>query len=138
MEFNCSLSVKSKAIVVGDEENSTFEAVALFSGTEEDYTLKYTENCEEGTAVNTLHYKQDKGLTIKRESSVSSFLYIEPGKKHTSRLTTPYGLLSLDVTGKSINSSLDESGGSLVFEYTTDIGGEPLGEMSFSYTFKKQ
>ncbi len=138
MSFDYLLSVETVSEIDGEKDSSLKEYSCTFSGNESDCILKYEEETEEGTAITTLHYIKSKGLSIKRESEMQSFLLVEENKRHLSHLRTPYGVFDMGVTGSSLLCEISEESGKLFFDYTTDINGSPLGVMSFKLRFYKK
>ncbi len=138
MSSDYLLSVQAISEIDGEKDSSRKEYDCSFSGDENDCILKYEEETEEGKATTTMHYIKSKGLSIKREGEMQSFLLIEENKRHLSHLRTPYGIFDMGVTGSSLLCEISEKNGRLFFDYTTDINGSPLGVMSFKLRFYKK
>lgn len=138
MSSDYLLSIETTNVIDGEKEFSQKEYTCSFSGDEDDCVLKYNEETEEGCATTTMHYIKTKGLSIKRECEMQSFLIVEKNKRHLSHLRTPYGVFEIGVTGTSLFCEIKEHFGKLFFDYTTDINGNPLGVMSFKLRFYKK
>ncbi len=137
MSFNYRIKVSTDNEINGEKEKSDFETLCSFKGNEYDYTLEYEEQTEDGVAVTTLHYKKDKGLSIKRKSVMSTFFLLQKGKRHLSHIATPYGTMDIGITCNEITSQVNDTCGTLCFSYITDIDNSPLGFMNFKIHFNK-
>ena len=138
MSSNYLLSIETVSVVDGEKDFSLKEYSCSFSGDKDDCILKYEEETEDGAATTTMHYIKRKGLSIKRESEMQSFLIVEKNKRHLSHLRTPYGVFEIGVTGTELLCEIEEQSGKLFFDYTTDTNGSPLGVMSFKLRFYKK
>ncbi len=79
----------------------------------------------------TLRYDPAHGqVTMTRIGATQSELIIEKGRRHQCTYDTGYGNLILGVSGDSIESTLDETGGELLFRYSLDINTALASENS--------
>lgn len=97
------------------------------------YTLSYTEHSQEEGEIKTVISVDKKNvISVSREASINSRYTIEEGVRHLSHHVAPFGSFSVGISAKSVESDMNEEGGSLDFRYITDISGQPAGEVKFN------
>lgn len=97
------------------------------------YTLSYTEHSQEEGEIKTVISVDKKNvISVSREASINSRYTIEEGVRHLSHHVAPFGSFSVGISAKSVESDMNEEGGSLDFRYITDISGQPAGEVEFN------
>lgn len=132
------IKVQSSNIVEGDELSDELITHADLTGSEEDYTITYTEESG-GVPVETVVRVIDGDcVTVRRKAEIETDMVIEVGKKHLSEHRLPFGSFNLEVIGSSVTSHMDENGASLQFAYTTYQDNMPLGKAKFTMTVRKK
>ena len=97
------------------------------------YTLSYTEHSQEEGEIKTVISVDKKNvISVSREASINSRYTIEEGVRHLSHHVAPFGSFSVGISAKSVESDMNEEGGSLDFRYITDISGQLAGEVEFN------
>jgi uncharacterized beta-barrel protein YwiB (DUF1934 family) len=133
MEKDVIISISGVQALV-DEEREKVELVTAgkFSRFKDGYALSYMESALvglEGTRT-TFQVEKDK-ITLVRAGSVNSQMVFEKGKKHFSLYETDYGSMTIGVSAKRVDSSLDDNGGEIDIKYSIEIDHELAGENSF-------
>jgi uncharacterized beta-barrel protein YwiB (DUF1934 family) len=77
-------------------------------------------------------------VTITRKGTMQSQLMLEKGRRHQCLYRTPAGDLTIGVYTKTINSTLDENGGTLEVSYTLDFNTDLVSENSFKITVERK
>lgn len=74
---------------------------------------------------------EDSVVTIMRKGSLQSRLMLEKGKRHQCLYQTIAGDLMIGVFTKTLNSTLNENGGTLEASYTLDFNTDLVSENRF-------
>lgn len=138
MNSNYLIKVKSVNVVEGDKTESEIITHADFELLEDGYSLIYKEEKNEADEETHIRVTDGKKVFIKRFAEIETDMTVEEGIRHISYHRLPFGEFSLDVVGKSIDSSLSSDGVRLFFSYSTFSGGEALGTAEFDITVRKK
>ena len=94
------------------------------------YYISYKESEATGYegVTTTLKVDGESSVTLIRNGSINSRLFLEKGRRHLSQYDTGYGQLMVGVSGCRIKSQLDDLGGELSFFYTLDINSSMVSE----------
>ena len=138
MKSDYLVKVLSSNIVDGDELSDELITHANLTGSEEDYTITYTED-NEGLPVETVvRVLGGECVTVRRRAEIETDMVIEVGKKHISEHKLPFGSFNLEVIGNSITSEMKSGDVNLHFAYTTYQDNMPLGKASFTMIVRKK
>ncbi len=74
----------------------------------------------EGT-VTTMCVADDGSVNLSREGSHEMNLYFLSGRRHITRMETPYGDLDVEVYTSLVKSDLNKKGGFIQLGYTIDL-----------------
>lgn len=87
------------------------------------YYICYDETAATGFegSRTTLKVDRDDMVTLKRSGKARAQLIVERGVRHHCHYDTGDGDMMIGISGSSIQSSLDDSGGRLVVKYSMDI-----------------
>ena len=138
LERTFLVRVYTRQTINGETEEIRMETTGIWSGTADAYTLRYTE--ADGNlrgAVTLLQVENGKCVTVQREGDFESHMVIEENVRHVSQYVTPYGTFMLGVNASTVESAMDENGGTLRFRYSTDVDMVPLGEIAFEITLSE-
>lgn len=81
--------------------------------------------------VNNLIRIDENMVTISRKGAQRSRLLLERGRRHQCIYETVAGNLSIGVFTKTLNSTLNEKGGTLEVSYTLDFNADLVSENKF-------
>jgi len=86
------------------------------------YWLSYEESETTGFEgyKTTLHIEPDK-VTMRRSGLSESQLIVQKGTRHQCLYDTGFGSITVGVNGRTVNSTLDDNGGTVDFSYSMDI-----------------
>ena len=137
MEEAYLITIETKQHLDGGEEFLDMTTGASLEGTEEDYTIVYTDASGDlaGTVIR-LHVEKGEKITIIREGDYHTNLVLEPGVRHQTLYQTPFGSFMVGVSALEVDSTITQSGGKLRFRYCTDADLVPIGEVTFNITLK--
>lgn len=94
--------------------------------------LSYQESELTGMAgTTTLFHVEPEKITLLRIGSFSSEMVFEPGKRHMSLYSTPYGSMEIGVVARKMNSTLDRTGGKIEIDYDIEINHMLAGQSLF-------
>lgn len=91
------------------------------------YTITYDEK-DLDSSTTTVHLSCEKILTVTRHGSYSMHLVMQENKRHVCPYATPAGTVQLGVSAEHIKSNMQDTAGTLDFEYTLDLNGEILSK----------
>lgn len=129
------ITISDRHEVDGEIDSAEIQTIGTFSGTEDDYTLKYSEAGElEGCEV-SLNVKDGKTVTMTRSGEqFSTQLIIELNKRHNCFYRTPAGEMMLGVFASEVSSDVTEDGGKVRFKYTLDFNAGLVSENELEIT----
>ena len=90
----------------------------------------------EGTKTTFL--VRQNSVTMNRTGTLTSRMIFEEGKNNRFLYETPYGSATMGVETHTIRSALDEHGGELEIEYSTDVEHNLIGRNKFLITIREQ
>jgi uncharacterized beta-barrel protein YwiB (DUF1934 family) len=133
MEKDVIISISGvQAMVDAEREKVELVTAGKFSRFNDGYALSYMESALvglEGTRT-TFQVEKDR-ITLVRAGSVNSQMVFEKGRKHFSLYETDFGAMTLAVSAKRVDSSLNDSGGEIDINYSIEIDHELAGENTF-------
>ena len=139
MSENYLINIHSVQVLDGKEYVVETRTTASLVGNEDDYTIKYDDQNDEGPAGKTIiRVENGNCITIDREADISSHMTIEKNVRHLSTHNTIAGTFTMGVSAVKIDSRINSDGGTLDFKYRTDIDMVPLAEFDFKIRLKKQ
>lgn len=123
--FDVVIDISSRIVSADDTENiniNTLGHMRLSHGTA---SLFYSEKTDDGQKVSTtVKIGDDKSVNITRTGDGSSQLTVLEGRRCLSSYNTPYGTLTMGISGRTVDINLDENGGQIVLDYAVDINSE--------------
>ncbi len=136
MEKEVVIKIVDRHEMDGDSDGLETTVLGKLSGNRDNYVLSYTENGElEGCQV-TLKVENGDCITMTRSGMFETELIIQHGKRHNCSYSTPAGNLMLGVFAQRVESTIDENGGKLEFDYTLDLGAGVVSENYLVITVK--
>ena len=112
----------------GEESSQVITKGCMFGGPEE-YTLVFSEMIDDEHGCETrMTVKKRSCVSIVRTGAYNSEMIIEAGRRHNSHYVTPYGEFMIGIFGKSVDSTVEMSGGKLKMNYTIDFFGGHAAE----------
>ena len=125
-----------------DAEDETVELVTegcLERDGEDGYTLSYQESEVTGLegTLTTFQIEKDR-ITLMRVGEVNSQMVFEQGRRHLSMYNTPYGAMSIGVSTKRMEASMQPNGGRIEIDYAIEIDHAVAGENLFRITVKEK
>lgn len=135
--MKCLIKINDKHIADNEEDKSELMTFGTIEGTNNNYTIKYTEQSEEmKDCVTTLNYQPDI-ITMRRSGNFNSELIIENGVRHICCYSTPEGDISIGIFAHIVKSDIDiNSGGTLKFLYDLDFNSGFVGKTELNITVK--
>ena len=126
------ISIKSIRRFDGNDDCTELITAGGYCLTKDGCELSYTETEATGYdgSVTSVSVATGKSLEIVRSGKFSSELLIDTHRKNYSCYGTPYGDLTVGATAKKIEAKLDETGGSIIAEYSMDINSQDMGDYS--------
>ena len=122
----------------GDIVNMEMSTSGTIEGESNDYLISYTEHDGElAGCVTNLRVKDGKCITMTREGSFNTELIIELNKRHNCHYSTPFGDFMMGVFAKRVESDINESGGTLSFEYTIDFNSDYASNNELTINIKE-
>ena len=138
MDGKFLLDLFSRQCIGGETEEIRLSTTGTLTGTPQDYEIRYREEDDAlHRTESVLHVERGACVTVQRTGDLSSHIVIERNVRHVSQYVTPYGTFMLGVCGLQVSSDVDENGGTLAFQYCTDIDLVPLGEIELQIVLKK-
>lgn len=133
MEKDVIISISGvQALVDAERENVELLTAGKLSRFKDGYALSYMESALiglEGTCT-TFQVEKDR-ITLVRAGSVNSQMVFEKGRKHFSLYETDFGSMTVGVSAKRVDASLDDNGGEININYSIEIDHELAGENTF-------
>lgn len=126
----------------GDEkDNVEMITFGTFSENENSYLLEYDEVQQESdqpVRVVITIMKDETGASISRHNQDESFsvMEIRQGTRTICDYATPYGIVSMGVTGKKVESSVEEKSAQFIYKYNIDSDGQLCSENSVKIVCK--
>ena len=120
VKMNITPKIRVFSCISGGEETEKIEvtADAAINGTENDYTIEYSENLfPEVKTTTTIRVINGSAVSVIRSGDIANEITAEPGKRHLCHYLTPYGEIVFGVYGHRVNSTVSETGGTLEIEY---------------------
>lgn len=94
--------------------------------------LSYEESELTGMAgTTTMFHVEPEKITLLRIGSFSSEMVFEPGKRHMSLYSTPFGSMEIGILARKMHSTLDHSGGKIEIDYDIEINHMLAGQSLF-------
>ena len=127
--------------ITADEPATDMELVTEGEYTYENGTGWFTYEESEITGMEGTTTRFDFSPTeavITREGSVSSKMIFMEGKLNVFLYNTPWGSMTMGIDTHSIESDLNEHGGSIDIDYTLTFDRAPLSRNRFSVKIKEQ
>lgn len=136
---NATISLVSTQTDGKLSDQSEIITKGYFEKKDDRYIISYKETEATGFegAVTELSVYGDKKVVMNRTGEYTSNLIIETGKKHFCQYGTPYGMITVGVNSKEINSQLDENGGKVNFKYVIDVNSSYVGDFDVSIDVKQ-
>lgn len=93
------------------------------SRTGNEWTVVYKESHESGydDTYTTVIIKEDGSVQIDRQGNNQMKMEFIQGKKHLSRMETPYGTIDLGVLTNKVKVNLNEKGGDILLSYSINM-----------------
>ena len=121
----------------GEKQSLDMTTHASLQGTDEDYTIHYTDSTGDLAGTPTeIRVENGKRITVTRAGEFQTNLVLEPQVRHQTHYQTPYGPFMIGVCALQVESAVTQNGGTLLFRYCTDVDMVPLGEIEFKITLK--
>lgn len=117
--------INIKGIQGIDGESGTIELVTegKFGIRDGEYYLTYDEtttfDSDEKTKTR-IYVKNADSVVLSRTGAVSSQMLIENGRRNTCIYATPFGEMTIGISGECIEHSLSENGGEIKLVYSID------------------
>lgn len=117
--------INIKGIQGIDGESDTVELVTegKFGIRNGEYYLAYDEGAmlDSKDEVKTrIYIKNADSVVLRRTGAIASHMLIENGKRNTCIYATPFGEMTIGISGESIEHSLNENGGEIRLKYSID------------------
>lgn len=131
--------------VVGEQnfgdDNDVIEltTIGTLEETEESYILRYNEELEPQSAPIKTQLSVQKNrerVELMRSGKHGSLLIIERAKRNLCNYATEYGDLLMGIYGRSIEHTVEEKEGRIVFGYDIDINGAITSQNEVTVTFR--
>ena len=137
MEDTYLITIQTTQKANGETQKLDMTTHAALMGTTDDYTISYTDATGDLVGTRTqVHVENNRKITIIRAGEYQTNLILEPQVRHLTHYQTPYGPFMIGVCALHVNSQISETGGTLLFRYSTDVDMVPLGEIEFKMTLK--
>ncbi len=112
----------------GEERAQVITKGCMIGGPEE-YTLHFTEMLDDENSCDTrLTVKNRCCASLLRTGAYNSEMIIEAGRRHNCHYVTPYGEFMIGIFAKSVESTVEMTGGKLKMHYTIDFFGGHAAE----------
>ena len=121
--MNVQIAVSGLREADGDRDEISFITQGGFAPTPVGGVITYTDPGEgmEGTVTTvTVTARQ---ITIENRGAMNSRLIVEPGVTHACQYDTGCGILTMEITGETVENRLQDFPKTLLFIYTLSIGG---------------
>lgn len=121
---DATIKVTGIQFVENNSENIDIITRGKYIIANNEYFINYYEDIPdsmEGSNVEIVYYPLQNKVCMVRSGQTNADLTIEKNRRHICKYGTPYGLILLGITCSDISSSLQASGGQLMFEYCLDI-----------------
>ncbi len=114
----------------GERDIVEFATTGQFYKEKGHFFLVYEESELTGFAgtTTTLDINPDVMVIMSRDGDYSSQLMVEKGKRHSCSYGSEFGYMTIGIWGKTIETKLNETGGTVSFSYTMDIESELASE----------
>ena len=127
----------------GEKDRTKFTAPGEFFEENGVKIVRYKEFSTESKTnddyyLNTIKIFNDSKVSVAREGSHTTRLFLEKDKLHRCHFRTPMGDLMFDVMCTRLNDSLNDKGGELDVAYNLDINGHALSRNRFVITVLEQ
>ena len=132
---NAIITIKDRHFQDGEEYTCELTTSGSFEITENGCIVNYVETDEEMTNCHTkLTVEGSQKITMTRTGKYNTEMVIEKGSRHTCFYSTPFGELIMGIYGMSVESNINENGGTLSFTYTIDFNNTPASENQLHIT----
>lgn len=139
MSKNFEVSIRGLQSYDGAAENTDIELTSECEFYEEDgvFFCEYEESEITGLGgTNTTIEIAKDYVALTRRGTVNSQMLFMEGRKTTSIYSMPFGELTIDIHTKSLESTVDHSGGRLKVDYIIDINHSSGGRNTFDIVIK--
>lgn len=139
-EKDIIVTIRDRHTQDGDSESSELITTGMFSGTENAYSIRYTEqNAELESSVTTLRVEGGDRVVMVRTGKYAAEMIIEKNKRHSCHYTTPYGSFMLGIYANEITSKVAQNGtkGKLRLRYTLDFNSSNATENELDIQFEE-
>ncbi len=137
MEKEVVIKIVDRHEMDGDSDGLETTLIGRFQGNKDNYILSYAEDGELDGCKVTLKVENGDCITMTRSGMFETELIIQKGKRHNCSYSTPAGNLMLGVFAQRVESNIDETGGTLEFDYTLDLGAGVVSENYLVITVKE-
>ncbi len=137
MEKEVVIKIVDRHEMDGDSDGLETTLIGSFQGNKDNYILSYAEDGELDGCKVTLKVENGDCITMTRSGMFETELIIQKGKRHNCSYSTPAGNLMLGVFAQRVESNIDETGGTLEFDYTLDLGAGVVSENYLVITVKE-
>ncbi|MBR5479361.1 MAG: DUF1934 domain-containing protein [Clostridia bacterium] len=121
-----------------DEDSIELVTHGKFYRKEEDYYIVYKESELTGLGDTTTTVKiEPHRVTVIRSGETRSHMIFEEGEKHISYYDTGVGALTIGVTTRQINKSINDFHATLIIDYIMEINNSAIGENVFNIAVKE-
>ena len=133
MEKDVIISIQGMQHYAGmDSDNIELVTEGKLEETEGSLLLSYQESELTGMeGTTTMFQVEPERVTLLRTGSVSSQMVFEPGRRHMSLYSTPYGSMEIGIVARKLHSTLDQGGGKLEIDYDIEINHTLMGQSLF-------
>lgn len=118
------IHIKGEQGIEEEKDSIEFVSEGLFGFRNGCYFLSYDEGhmAEKGEVKTRLTVNSAQRITLERSGDISSRMEIEKGERNNCFYRTPVGELSIGIYGQTVESRLDDSGGTIELVYNIDSG----------------
>ena len=136
-ENNVRIAIRSLQTLETGKEAMTQHAEGRLCREGEGWLLTYREGADSGLGRTwtTLRLEGDRAA-LARTGELTSQMFFQVGRPHTSVYETPYGKLPMTVRTLSLKTDLAEDGGTVFIHYEIQLGEGPAGETRLRLTVK--
>lgn len=102
------------------------------------YYVSYKESELTGLGDTTTTVKiEDNKVTVMRFGELQTHMIFEEGQKHISYYDMGFGALTVGVSTRSIDKSLNDAGGSMKIDYAMEINNSVAGESALCMNIRE-
>ena len=131
MKKNCFLGFYSRNIT--EDNDIRINTVAEYSFSPDKQSVSFIEQDGEFRNCRTTVTVEDHSrVIIERTGRYATYIEAEKNKRLISQHATPFGSYTMGISLREFSSDLDENGGTLTFEYSTDVDFSVVNRIEFT------